>query len=207
MWMENCDQALVYQSPTMKEKWIRITYAWSRSIQQDLWPIKESIDHCKFSHIVKPHRFPYANLTLWFMKWNISKNQTMYILLKVSNTHSWYLRLIGEICTCVPYGHWESLCTQEFWRIFTQYPKGLRIVFLYSLLDGCNTWPSSILEVCAKACFKLLSCLELYLRDQTPCLHIFNKIYDFYLELPFLKEIMAVNPNNNCSKPSHKDLQ
>ncbi len=29
-----------------------------------LWPIKESIDHSKFSHIVKPCRFPYANLTL-----------------------------------------------------------------------------------------------------------------------------------------------
>ncbi len=29
-----------------------------------LWPIKESINHCKFSHIMKPCRFPYANISL-----------------------------------------------------------------------------------------------------------------------------------------------
>ncbi len=58
-------------------------------------PIKESINRNKFSHIVKLCRSPYANLSLWFMKYNISENQTKYILLDVSNTHSWYLRPIG----------------------------------------------------------------------------------------------------------------
>jgi hypothetical protein len=65
--------------------------------------------------------------------------------------------------------------TQEFRRILTHNPKGLPIVFLYSLLDGCNTQPSTIQRFVQGICFRLPSCfefrIELYLKDRTLCLH------------------------------------
>ncbi len=64
----------------------------------------------------------------------------------------------------------ELMHTLELRQILTPNSKGLPIKFLYSLHDGCNPRPSSV-RGARKVSFKLLSCLELYLRDQTPCLH------------------------------------
>jgi hypothetical protein len=63
----------------------------------------------------------------------------------------------------------------ELRLILTHNPKGLPIVFLYSLWDGRNTWPYSV-HRCTQGMFQtsvLLRgfCIELYLRDRTPYLH------------------------------------
>jgi hypothetical protein len=73
------------------------------------------------------------------MKKNISKNQTKRLVTNIVDI----FRPIGEMglkyIPVILYGHLESLCAQEFRRILTHNLKGLPIVFLYSLLDGCNT--------------------------------------------------------------------
>ncbi len=49
-----------------------------------------------------------------------------------------------QVRTCVAWTH-----SQELRQILTHNPKGLPIVFLYSLWDGRNTWPSSV-QRCAQ---------------------------------------------------------
>ncbi len=108
------------------------------------------------------------------MKLNMSTNQTKYILLDVCNTHSIFLEPIGgKGHKYVPVFLMDTLGelmhTLELRQSVTHNPKGLPIVFFYSLHDGCKARPSSI-RGARKVCFKLPSCLKfcidlLYLRD------------------------------------------
>jgi hypothetical protein len=82
-----------------------------------------------------------------------------------------------DLCQCI--------YTQEFRHILNHNPKGLLIIFLFSGWAYHMTF--LCLEVCTKACFRLPSCLEfcleLYLRDRTPCLCVFLLVSanDFFL--------------------------
>jgi hypothetical protein len=99
------------------------------------------------------------------MKLNITKNQTKYIFLKVSKTHSLYLRPIGDkgrkyLPVFLTSTLGELMLTLDLRRILTHNPKGLPIIFLNSLNDGVT----HDLPPLRKVCFKLTSCLELCIK-------------------------------------------
>jgi hypothetical protein len=75
------------------------------------------------------------------------------------------------------YGHWESLCTQEFRWILIPNPNGVFYTLCWMSVTHDLPLFRGVCKVCFKLPFCLKFCIELYLKDQTPCLHISDKSF------------------------------